>query len=429
MSKPIKIDLPISHAGAFLYWVEYDLKTETGELKRIKGREGYFNIDPILRVKKRSSILSPGYSPLPGNTGGALISEVTDVPLDGLVVLSIVSKWMGSLKEWEPHLKEAMLRGYNMLHYTPLQQRGESLSPYSIADQLAFDSELFGEGWKGSSEEGVQLVKEQLRVCREEYGLLSLTDVVLNHTANNCSWLPEHPEAGTSLMTFCLRATFITSLLNFSAGFSIHNSPHLAPALELDTAMIEFSSTLAAKGLPTRISTMDDLDKVMISFADVFDSLRLWEYYVLNVEAEKEAVKKAISSSSTTIPTWTGELVTGKSVADLAIIVRRAQKISGVSQYSKRFGVHVDPLYAASLAKAAFTELSGDSGALSEAWGRVADVLNVDLYKEANEDKRAALDGIKNRVKYTRLDDHGPKLGEISAKLVCQISLVPDDVF
>lgn len=197
MSKPIKIDLPISHAGAFVYWVEYDSTHETGEAKRIRGREGYFNIDPILQIKKRSSILSPEHSPLPAASGGgSLTSETVNVPLDGLVVLSVVSKWMGSLTEWEPHLKEAMLRGYNMLHYTPLQQRGESLSPYSIADQLGFDSELFGEGWKGSLEEGAKLVKEQLRVCREEYGLLSLTDVVLNHTANNCSWLPDHPEAG-----------------------------------------------------------------------------------------------------------------------------------------------------------------------------------------------------------------------------------------
>ena len=64
-SSPIQIDLPISHAGAFVYWVEYDADQPN---ERVKGREGYFNIDPILRVKKRQSILSP---PTPG---GALTS-------------------------------------------------------------------------------------------------------------------------------------------------------------------------------------------------------------------------------------------------------------------------------------------------------------------------------------------------------------------
>lgn len=168
--------------------------------KRIKGAEGYFNIDPVLRVRGRESILSPSSSVLPVSGGGAVLKpagETTSVPLDGLVVLSVVSKWMGPMSAWAPHLKEAKLRGYNMLHFTPLQQRGESLSPYSIADQMLYDSALFDADFKGSKEEGAELVKKQLKVCRDEYGLLALTDVVLNHTANNCSWLVEHPEAGT----------------------------------------------------------------------------------------------------------------------------------------------------------------------------------------------------------------------------------------
>ncbi|KAF8308227.1 glycoside hydrolase family 13 protein [Clavulina sp. PMI_390] len=397
LSKPIKIDLPISHAGAFLYWVEYDVRTETGETKRVIGGEGYFNIDPVLQVKKRSNILSSSTSsPLSVKDGGAsLTNELANVPLDGLVILSVVSKWMGSLDEWKPHLKEAMLRGYNMLHFTPLQQRGESLSPYSIADQLAYDSELFGTEWKGSREEGTKLIQDKLKVCKDEYGLMSLTDVVLNHTANNCSWLVDHPEA----------------------GFSVHNSPHLAPALELDTAMLEFSASLSAKGLPTQVTSADDLDKLMDAFGIIFDSLRLWEYYVLNVEAEKEAVRSALASSSTSIPPYSGEPVQGRSVVEIAVIVRAAGKVDGAATYSKRFGVHVDPVYAASVVKAAFVDLGNDPSVLAEAWGRIADVLNVDLYEEANGDKKAALDGIRNRVKYTRLDAHGPKMGEINARL------------
>ena len=36
-----------------------------------------------------------------------------------------------------------------MVHFTPLQERGESNSPYSLYDQLAFDQELFPEGETG----------------------------------------------------------------------------------------------------------------------------------------------------------------------------------------------------------------------------------------------------------------------------------------
>jgi len=101
---------------------------------------------------------------------------------------------MGPLSGSREHFLEASDRGYTMLHWTPLQERGESDSPYSIRDQLKYDPSLF-EGQTGS-DGGKAKIVEILKVAREEYGLLSLTDVVLNHTANDSPWLVDHPEAG-----------------------------------------------------------------------------------------------------------------------------------------------------------------------------------------------------------------------------------------
>jgi len=101
---------------------------------------------------------------------------------------------MGPLSKWREHFLEASDRGYTMLHWTPLQERGKSDSPYSIRDQLKYDPSLF-EGQAGS-DGGKTKIEEVLKVAREEYGLLSLTDVVLNHTANDSHWLVDHPEAG-----------------------------------------------------------------------------------------------------------------------------------------------------------------------------------------------------------------------------------------
>jgi glycogen debranching enzyme len=191
-SKPIQVDLPISHAGAFVYWIEYDSDVQ-GE--RIKGRDGYFNIDPILRTKARSPILSSELKPLsPLSGGAAVLSDSVNLPLDGLCILTVVSKWMGPLPGWREYFLEASDRGYTMLHWTPLQERGKSDSPYSIRDQLKYDPSLF-EGQTGS-DGGKARIEGVLKVAREEYGLLSLTDVVLNHTANDSPWLVDHPEAG-----------------------------------------------------------------------------------------------------------------------------------------------------------------------------------------------------------------------------------------
>ena len=128
------------------------------------------------------------------NNGGSIKDEFVNLPLDGLSVLTVVSKWMGPLESWTKHFAEAKDRGYTMLHYTPLQERGESNSPYSIRNQMKYDCSLFGTNL--SDEEGRKRMDNILRIAREEYGLLGLTDVVLNHTANDSPWLIEHPEAG-----------------------------------------------------------------------------------------------------------------------------------------------------------------------------------------------------------------------------------------
>ncbi|CAA7267401.1 unnamed protein product [Cyclocybe aegerita] len=382
-SKPIQVDLPISHAGAFVYWVEYD--GSPGE--RIKGRSGYFNIDPILKIKERTPILDSNLHVLPPNKGAILKNDYVNLPLDGLAILTVVSKWMGPLNNWSKHFAEAKERGYTMLHYTPLQERGESDSPYSIRNQLKYDASLFNKDL--GEHAGTKKIEDILQVGREEYGLLSLTDVVLNHTANDSPWLVEHPEA----------------------GFSPANTPHLAPALELDSAIVEFSGSLVSNGLPTTVSSEDDINVLMNAFEKVVRGLSLWQYYVLDTTREKDSVKAALASGK--IEPWSGPTVKGKDVGSLADILREEKKINGLGKFASRSGVGVDGGVAAGFVQAAFSELQ-DKEALANAWIRVVDVLNVPLYREWEDDTNVALSNVGNRLKYTRLDAHGPKLGEIS---------------
>ncbi|KAJ7281772.1 glycoside hydrolase family 13 protein [Mycena rebaudengoi] len=371
-SKPIQVDLPISHAGAFVFWVEYD-----GDVpgQRIKGREGYFNIDPVLRINSRSPVLDKDKAPSTG---------LVNLPLDGLSILTLVSKWMGAIPEWPKFFAEARDRGYTMLHYTPLQERGHSDSP------LKYDTSMFADGVR-AKDGGKAQVEAILKVAREEYGLLSLTDVVLNHTADDSAWLVDHPEA----------------------GFSPANSPHLTPALELDTAIIQLSSDLATKGLPTSVTNQQDLEKLTNAFETVVKDLNLWQYYVLDVTREKDSVKSALSSGK--VVSWDGPPVSNKTVVEIAEILRTSGKVQGLGLLASRFAVGVDSGVAAGLVKAAFVDVT-EIDSLVDAWARVVDVLNVPLYQEWEEDTKVAVENVKNRLSYTRLDEHGPKLGEISKK-------------
>lgn len=60
----------------------------------------------------------------------------------------------------------------------------------------------------------------------------------------------------------------------------------------------------------------------------------------------------------------------------------------------------------------------GSPAALADEWAKVLDVVNVDLYKEYDADGKAQRDNVVSRAKYERLEEGGPKMGEISAKLV-----------
>ena len=70
-----------------------------------------------------------------------------------------------------------------------------------------------------------------------EWKVMSIVDVVLNHTANNSPWLWDHPEC----------------------SYNLDNSPHLKPAFLLDRALWHFTYQVAdglwaADGLPAEVN-------------------------------------------------------------------------------------------------------------------------------------------------------------------------------
>jgi glycogen debranching enzyme len=181
--------------------------------------------------------------------------------------------------------------------------------------------------------------------------------------------------------------------------------------------MISFSGSLASKDLPTTVSSQQDVDTLIDAFAKEVKELNLWQYYVLDPEWEQASVKAALIARKVT--PLTGSDVQGKSVAEIADIVRASSgTIEGYGQLAGRLVVHVSGDIAAGIVKAAFINIAGDPDALAEAWGRIVGVLNVSLYAEWEEDTRVALESVKNRLKYIRLEEGGPKLGEINEKWV-----------
>ncbi|MEQ2265164.1 hypothetical protein XENORESO_003277, partial [Xenotaenia resolanae] len=207
---------------------------------------GYIVVDPVLRVGEDNHVL----------------------PLDCITIQTYLSKCLGHLDDWRDRLRVAKESGYNMIHFTPVQTLGESRSCYSLADQLTLSPEFSPNG-KSYTWEDVGGLVEKLRT---EWNMVSITDVVYNHTAANSVWIKEHPECGYNLV----------------------NSPHLRPAWVLDRAIWHLTTRVAdgrykEKELPPDITNESHLNALRSVFwEDIFPQIKLWEFYQVNVESAVE---------------------------------------------------------------------------------------------------------------------------------------------
>ena len=174
--------------------------------------------------------------------------------------------------------------GYNMVHFTPIQQLGSSRSAYSISNQLKIDSnyvpgQTYSEVTASFTNcEGVSKqfkvdsrylkLREITKSMQDDWGVLSIVDLVWNHTSFDTPWLMQHPEAGYNLV----------------------NSPHLRPAYALDAALSQFSQEIAEgkweqAGIRPEIQHEGDVHNICSRLLDtVLPRARLWEYFCVDVD-------------------------------------------------------------------------------------------------------------------------------------------------
>lgn len=227
---------------------------------------GYFLVEPDL-----------GYSP------------------EGICCQTYITKLMGPFKEWKQRLRVGKEAGYNMIHFTPMQQLGSSKSAYSISNHLHVDPTYFEMGHT-TTETSVAYndlsgAKRQLKVdtsyvqlhelvkgLQKDCGMLSLVDVVWNHTAFDTPWLTQHPEV----------------------GYNMVNSPHLRPAYALDLTLYKFSCSIADgeweyRGIRPQIEHEGDVNNISDRLLDtVLPEAKLWQYFGVNVEELVSEFRSAV---------------------------------------------------------------------------------------------------------------------------------------
>lgn len=159
--------------------------------------------------------------------------------MDCIQCQSVITKLLGPFPEWEGRLYVAKASGYNMIHFTPLQELGESNSAYSLRDQRHL-SPVYSTGDKQYTLKDVEQLVRKMAI---EWKVLSLTDLVFNHTATDSPWIMDHPE--------CV--------------YNLNNSPHLKPAYLVDRVLYHFNLDVADgkykhRGIPPEINSEEHLD-------------------------------------------------------------------------------------------------------------------------------------------------------------------------
>lgn len=317
------------------------------------------------------------------------------LPLGSLSIFSVVSKFLGRYPDdWNRHLVGIAKRGYNAVHFTPLMVRGNSNSPYSLFDQMRFDPDTFPRGETDVAKLVVRMEKE--------YGLLAFTDVVWNHTAHNSAWLQDHPEA----------------------GYNVATAPWLEAALDVDDALLEYGEELERLGLPVDFENEDDLLRVLNGMREhVIDKIRLWEFYAIDTRKNAADVVTAWKGGNVNIPKggfWDMgneglSKIKAWSLKEKAAFLREKALLNGDSILG-RHGRTLQPDIAAALLTALYGPYAdtSDPPTVEADLLKILDEVNLPLFLSFDTDVSELLNQLYNRIKYLRLDPHGPKLGPVN---------------
>ncbi|XP_041357957.1 glycogen debranching enzyme-like isoform X2 [Gigantopelta aegis] len=228
-------DVSLICAGSFNYYFTID---NSSDIKNTNGL-GYFLVDPCIQIGPNDE----------------------EINLDCLQCQTVVTKLLGPFAEWEDRLLVAKESGYNLIHFTPTQELGISNSAYSIRDQRHF-SPAYGDQYTYND---IDALVQKMKV---EWEVLSLTDLVYNHTSIDSPWLQEHPDC----------------------AFNLENSPHLRPAYIMDRALLEFSDQVAEgkweyRGISATINDEEQLQIIRdIIVNEILPAQKLHEFWCIDVE-------------------------------------------------------------------------------------------------------------------------------------------------
>lgn len=122
-------------------------------------------------------------------------------------------------------------------------------------------------------------MEKVIKKIRNDWGIASICDIVLNHTANESEWIQDHPDASYSCFT----------------------CPYLRPAFLLDALLAQVTvdtkaGNLEMVGVPQIVETEDHLQALKHQLHTVYlPQIKLWEFYQIDVDKYFQMFYKKVS--------------------------------------------------------------------------------------------------------------------------------------
>ncbi|XP_028049244.1 LOW QUALITY PROTEIN: glycogen debranching enzyme [Monomorium pharaonis] len=351
-SASIRLTLP----GSFHYYVTDQIE---GYIKPVAS--GFLLVDPELKVGENEEKL----------------------PLDCIQMQTVLAKSLGPFSTWESKLLVAQNSGYNAIHFTPIQELGHSKSSYSLKNQAKLNP-IFNENDKIITHRDIETLTNKMRT---EWKMLSICDVVLNHTANESPFLVSHPEC----------------------TYNCINSPHLRPAYILDAVLFELTTQVASeawefKGIPTVVDTEDHLNAIRHALHTHFLPLvKIHEMYIVDVN---EILAEFLSLARNEVP----QDVNNTATEDITVIqdpdFRRLKSKINMQLALKKYNTY----------RADCFDEETRLKRCAEDFKNKLQELNEAIINDVQNHLNAAVENSIAGIRYFRVQSDGPRLKEISEK-------------
>ena len=196
------------------------------------------------------------------------IDKNINININEIKLQTVISKNIGKISEdFENYYKEISLLGYNFIHFKTLQTLSSTDNLYSIKNHNELNLELFTEeeNINLSSQEKYTILESSLKFLKSNYGIASITDLILTQTSTESRWMIEHPEC----------------------GYNLENSPWLTVAYELDKILVNYSEAFYEKKVECNcapfINNEKDLNEVMEEISKIVIKNNFEEFFLINM--------------------------------------------------------------------------------------------------------------------------------------------------